>query len=45
MAERSVTDRGFTVYDDLTDSHGNRVRVQESSAADQACVWIFAEEG
>jgi hypothetical protein len=38
----SVTDRGFGVYAELTDTHGSEVRVQESSAAESACVWIFA---
>jgi hypothetical protein len=38
----NVTERGFGVYAELTDTHGSEVRVQESSAADEACVWIFA---
>jgi hypothetical protein len=38
----NVTHRGFGIYAELTDTHGSEVRVQESSAAESACVWIFA---
>jgi len=44
MPDRSTTPRGFTVYDQLTDTYGATVRVQQSSAAMHgARVWIFAE--
>lgn len=36
------TQRGFTVYDEFTDTHGNRIRVQESSSASGVRCWIFA---
>ena len=39
---RSTTERGFTTYDDFTDTHGNRVWLQTSSSAKGPCVWIFA---
>jgi len=42
-ANRSHTERGFTIYDQFTDSYGHPVRVQESSNAIGAHVWIFAE--
>jgi hypothetical protein len=41
VAERSVTPRGFVIYDQFTDTHGNEVRVQQSSGASEDCVWIF----
>jgi hypothetical protein len=40
---RSVTPRGFTIFDEFTDSYGNKIRVQESSNAMGPHVWIFAE--
>jgi hypothetical protein len=40
---RGLTPRGFTIYDALTDVNGNRVRVQESSDAEEACVWIIVQ--
>jgi hypothetical protein len=43
MADRRVTERGFTVYDELTDTYGSTIRVQESSAATGFRVWIFAD--
>ena len=45
MAEpdRSTTGRGFTVYDQFTDTHGNKVRVQESSIPTGPGCWIFTE--
>jgi hypothetical protein len=42
---QAVTPRGFAVYVELVDRHGSSVRVQESSAAEEPCVWIFAERG
>lgn len=44
MTERSTTERGFTIYDEFTDTYGNEVRVQESSAATGAKVWIFCND-
>lgn len=43
MPDRSATPRGFTAYDEFTDTHGARIRVQQSSSATTAAVWIFAE--
>ena len=40
-----TTWRGFTVYDKLTDTHGSKVTVQQSSSATDDAVWIFAEHG
>lgn len=40
---RSVTGRGFTIYDELADSKASRIRVQDSSAAFGPYVWIFAD--
>jgi len=40
---RSVTERGFTVYDQFTDVYGSKIRVQQSSLATESCCWIFAE--
>ena len=42
---RSMTLRGFTIYDQLTDAYGNDVRVQESSSATGPKVWIFCNKG
>lgn len=42
---RSVTERGFDVYDEFTDAYGNTVRVQKSSSATRDCVWVFARHG
>ncbi len=46
MAEpnRSTTERGFTVYDEFTDTYRDDVRIQESSAATGARVWIFCNK-
>lgn len=41
---KTTTPRGFGIYAELTDQHGARVRVQESSLATEACVWIFASD-
>lgn len=38
---RSVTERGFTIYDQFTDTYGSQIRVQESSAASGPRCWIF----
>lgn len=43
MSGRSATPRGFTIYDQLTDTHGCRVRVQQSSSALSDCAWVFCE--
>ena len=39
--DRTVTERGFTIYDQFTDTYGNRIRVQQSSAASGPHCWIF----
>ena len=39
MDERTA--RGFAIYTTFHDSNGNRVRVQQSSAATEPKVWIF----
>lgn len=41
---RSVTERGFTIYDAFADKYGNDIRVQESSLATDRCVWVFASK-
>ena len=41
---RGMTERGFTIYDQFTDTYGSDVRVQESSAATAAKVWIFCNK-
>ena len=38
---RGTTPRGFIIYDSFDDRNGNRVRVQESSAATEDCAWVF----
>ena len=38
-------ERGFILYEDLTDSYGARVSVKESSNASGHHVWIFVEGG
>lgn len=35
------TQRGFAIYGHVTDSRGNSIRIQESSAADDSYVWLF----
>ena len=45
---RSTTERGFTIYDQFTDTYGSEVRIQESSAVSGPRCWIFtsaAEDG
>ena len=37
------TSRGFRIYSDFRDSYGNRVRIQQSSAACMDAVWIFCD--
>jgi len=44
MSELEYTPRGFRVYARVTDSHGQQVQVQESSAADTHCVWVFCND-
>lgn len=39
--KRYLTPRGFDVYDEVTTSNGHTVRVQQSSAAMEAHVWLF----
>lgn len=42
---RKTTERGFTIYTELTDTYDNQVRVQESSAAcEPGRVWIFTKD-
>ena len=36
-----TTGRGFAVYAEVTDTHGNDVRVQHSSSAEDPRVWIM----
>ena len=45
IPNRSATPRGFTTYDQFTDSYGATVTIRQSSAADEPKVWIFAEGG
>jgi hypothetical protein len=40
---RSMTPRGFTIYDEFTDTSGSKVRVQESSIATDPRCWIFTD--
>jgi len=40
---RRCTSRGFRIYSDGKDSYGNRVRIQQSSAACMDAVWIFCD--
>lgn len=42
--EIKTTSRGFAIYAEFEDSHGRQIRVQESSAAGEPRVWIFAQE-
>lgn len=35
--------RGFNIYSEFKDTHGNTVTVKESSAAMKHCVWIFVK--
>lgn len=37
------TQRGFAIYGHITDSRGNTICVQESSAADDSYVWLFLQ--
>ncbi len=39
------TERGFGIYGRLTDNRGHEIRVQDSSAASGAYVWIFTSVG
>jgi len=45
-AERKFTPRGFEDFGELTDTHGNKIKVRESSVYDgqgvsDKCVWVF----
>lgn len=40
---RSTTRRGYVIYDEFTDTHGSRVRLQGSPGAEGPRVWVFAE--
>jgi hypothetical protein len=40
---RGTTERGFTIYDQFTDTYGKRVCVQESSLATEFRCWIFVD--
>ncbi len=42
---KEYTNRGFSIYDEVTDTKGNTVRIQESSSAEQPCVWMFNDIG
>jgi hypothetical protein len=44
IPDRTVTERGFTIYDQFADTYGRDVRVQESSSAEGSHVWIFATD-
>jgi len=48
MAERqparSLTPRGFVIYDEFTDTRGSKIRVQQSSSAEIDGVWIFVND-
>lgn len=41
-SDKQVTSRGFRVYAEIEDSHGNRLRVQQSSAYGGKHVWLFS---
>jgi hypothetical protein len=41
---RSVTERGFTIYDAFRDQYGADVRLQESSLATERCIWVFSSK-
>jgi hypothetical protein len=45
VPQRSTTAHGFTIYDEFHDTYGASVRIQQSSAASEQCVWIFARGG
>jgi hypothetical protein len=40
---RRTVGRGLRLWGTFKDTHGNRIRVQESSAADGPCMWIFCD--
>jgi hypothetical protein len=46
--KRKRTSRGFTIYAEIPDSHGNTLRVQESSATGDerspGWLWLFVDE-
>lgn len=41
----TYSDRGFAQYAEFQDQYGALVKVVESSAATEACVWIFVDGG
>lgn len=40
-----VTDRGFIHWTPISTTYGHEVKVYESSAAEQACMWLAISEG
>lgn len=42
---RTVSERGFISYDELTDSYGAQIRIAESSAASGPHCWLWTEGG
>lgn len=42
---RAFTERGFEVFAVFNDRYNNGVRIQESSLAEEPCVWIFCDAG
>lgn len=42
---RTTDGRGFTIYDQFTDTYGKQVTIQESSHADGDRCWIFSTGG
>lgn len=43
MGFKKTTSRGFKIYGKFTDTKDSKIRVQESSTAEEPCIWIFAE--
>lgn len=41
---KAIGDRGLREYLAIKDSHGSTFRVQSSSAATEAAVWIFTDQ-
>lgn len=44
MSDRTRTERGFVIYDEIDTSYGHTVRVQESSAAMAPHCWLFVDD-
>lgn len=40
---KEYTSRGFAVYKEIKDTRGNEITIQESSNADEDCVWVFCK--